>query len=88
MIMPSMSGGETYNLLKKIRSDVKVLLSSGYSVSSEATEILNRGCEGFIQKPFTIHHMSCKIREILDKDYSNSQPNSMEDQDHERRAGI
>jgi signal transduction histidine kinase/ActR/RegA family two-component response regulator len=71
MIMPGMSGSETYNQIKKIHPDVKVLLSSGYSVSGEATEILNRGCNGFIQKPFALNHISCKIREILDKDNLN-----------------
>jgi signal transduction histidine kinase/ActR/RegA family two-component response regulator len=68
MIMPGMSGSETYTQIKKIHPDVKVLLSSGYSISGEATEILNRGCNGFIQKPFAIDHISCKIREILNKD--------------------
>jgi signal transduction histidine kinase/ActR/RegA family two-component response regulator len=71
MIMPGMSGSETYNQIKNIHPDVKVLLSSGYSISGEATEILNRGCNGFIQKPFAINHISCKIREILDKDNLN-----------------
>jgi CheY-like chemotaxis protein len=74
MIMPGMSGSETYNQLKKIFPDVKVLLSSGYSLSGEATEILNRGCNGFIQKPFAINHISCKIREILDKDRLSPRP--------------
>jgi DNA-binding NarL/FixJ family response regulator len=69
--MPGMSGSETYNQIKKIHPDVKVLLSSGYSISGEATEILNRGCNGFIQKPFALNHISCRIREILDKDNLN-----------------
>jgi signal transduction histidine kinase/ActR/RegA family two-component response regulator len=80
MIMPGMSGSETYNQLKKIHADVKVLLSSGYSLSGEATDMLNRGCDGFIQKPFAINHISCKIREILDKDNSNFPTNSLGDQ--------
>ncbi|RJQ67976.1 MAG: response regulator [Desulfobacteraceae bacterium] len=66
MIMPAMSGGETYDRLKAIRPDVKVLLSSGYSLSGEAARILNRGCNGFIQKPFNIEELSRKIREVLD----------------------
>jgi len=47
--------------------DIKVLLSSGHSVNGQATEILERGCNGFIQKPFTIEVLSEKIREILGK---------------------
>jgi len=65
MIMPDMSGGETFDILKQIDPNVKVLLSSGYSINGEATEILNRGCNGFIQKPFNINTLSLKVREIL-----------------------
>jgi two-component system cell cycle sensor histidine kinase/response regulator CckA len=32
MIMPNMSGGETYDKLRKQNPDVKILLSSGYSI--------------------------------------------------------
>jgi len=65
MVMPNMGGGKTYDTLKEINPDIKVLLSSGYSIEGQATEILNRGCNGFIQKPFTIKQLSKKISEIL-----------------------
>jgi len=68
MIMPDMGGGETYDRLKEINPDIKVLLSSGYSINGEAKEILKRGCNGFIQKPYRSKELSQKIREILDKD--------------------
>ena len=68
MIMPYMGGGETYDTLKKIDSEVKVLLSSGYSLSGQASEILDRGCNGFIQKPFNMRTLSQKIREVLSDD--------------------
>lgn len=67
MVMPVMGGGETFDRLKEINPKVKVLLSSGYSMEGEATEILKRGCDGFIQKPFNIEQLSQKIREILAK---------------------
>ena len=66
MIMPGMSGGQTYDKLREIDPSVKVLLSSGYSIDGEASEILKRGCNGFIQKPFNIKALSSKLREILD----------------------
>jgi CheY-like chemotaxis protein len=65
MIMPEMDGGETYDEMRKINPDIKVLLSSGYSIEGQATEILERGCSGFIQKPFNIRKVAKKIREIL-----------------------
>ncbi len=66
MVMPAMGGGETYDKLKAINPKIKVLLSSGFSVDGQATEILNRGCNGFIQKPFNLQDLSQKIRETLD----------------------
>ncbi len=66
MVMPNMGGGETYDTMKKINPEIKVLLFSGYSIDGEATEILERGCNGFLQKPFTMKKLSQSIREILD----------------------
>lgn len=66
MIMPDMSGRDTFENLKTCQADVKVLLSSGYSIDGQATEILNSGCKGFIQKPFSLKQLSRKMREILD----------------------
>ncbi|MBW2330352.1 MAG: PAS domain S-box protein [Deltaproteobacteria bacterium] len=67
MIMPDMGSGETYDILKRINPDITAILSSGYSINRQATEILERGCNGFIQKPFSIGDLSQKIREILNK---------------------
>jgi PAS domain S-box-containing protein len=66
MIMPGMGGGEIYDRIKALKLDVKVLLSSGYSIMGEASAILKRGCQGFIQKPFTMKSFAEKLREILD----------------------
>jgi CheY-like chemotaxis protein len=66
LIMPDMSGSKTFDNLKACRPDIKVLLSSGYSIDGQASEILNRGCDDFIQKPFNLKQLSRKIRKILD----------------------
>jgi len=65
MVMPDMCGGETFDCLKTINPGVRVLLSSGYSIDGEAAEILKRGCNGFIQKPFNMEQLSQKIRDVL-----------------------
>ena len=65
MIMPEMGGAEAYEALKKINPDTKVLLSSGYSINGQARDIMKKGCDGFIQKPFSIEQISRKIRELL-----------------------
>ncbi|MDX2446708.1 MAG: PAS domain S-box protein [Desulfobacterales bacterium] len=67
MIMPGMGGGETYDQLRKIDGDVKVILSSGYSIEGQAKEIMDRGCSGFIQKPFAMEALSRMVREELDE---------------------
>jgi PAS domain S-box-containing protein len=67
MIMPDMGGGEAYDRMKEEDSDAKVILSSGYSIDGQATEILGRGCSGFIQKPFNMKDLSGKVREILEE---------------------
>jgi DNA-binding NarL/FixJ family response regulator len=65
MIMPGVGGGEVFDRLKKIDPKVTVLLASGYSMNGQAREILDRGCRGFIQKPFTMEELSRKVREMM-----------------------
>jgi len=65
MIMTGMSGGKAFDHLREVNPGVRVLLSSGYSIDGDAQEILNRGCNGFLQKPFHLEKLSRKIREIL-----------------------
>ena len=67
MIMPGISGGRTFDILREINPDVAVILASGYSAEGEARTILNRGCRGFIQKPFHLQELSRKVREVLDR---------------------
>ena len=67
MIMPSVSGGDTYDRLKAMNPKVKVILSSGYSLNAQAAKIIARGCNGFIQKPFNINDLSQKIRQVLEQ---------------------
>ncbi|MBW1744652.1 MAG: response regulator, partial [Deltaproteobacteria bacterium] len=68
MIMPDMDGGQTYDQIKEDNPNVKVLLASGYSINGKASEILKRGCDGFIQKPFNMKELSIKIRDVLEQE--------------------
>ena len=67
MIMPDFTGKETFEALRRINQSVCVLLSSGYSLNGQAEEIMQGGCKGFIQKPFSMVELSKKIRSILDQ---------------------
>jgi len=70
LIMPHMSGGETYDRIREVDQGVKILLASGYSLDGQAKQILDRGCSGFIQKPFNMEQLSHKISEVLKTDVS------------------
>ncbi len=65
LIMPDLSGEIVYDRIKASRPDVRVILSSGYSIEGQAESILKRGCDGFIQKPYNLNQLALKIRQIL-----------------------
>ena len=66
MVMPKIGGGEVFDRLRAINPVAKVILCSGYSIDGQATDILNRGCNAFIQKPFDLKTLSQHIRAVLD----------------------
>ena len=67
LIMPGMDGGRTFDRIRQVKPGLPVLLSSGYAINGKADDIMQRGCNGFIQKPFNIAELSQKIRGILDE---------------------
>jgi CheY-like chemotaxis protein len=67
MIMPDMGGAQACDRMKEINPDIKILVSSGYSIEGEARLTLARGCNGLIQKPFSLKQLSEKVRGILDR---------------------
>ena len=66
MIMPKMGGSETFSKLKDLNPEANAILSSGYSQSGRAQEILDSGVTGFVQKPFEINELLSEIRSVLD----------------------
>ncbi len=67
MIMPGMDGSKTFDRIREIQPDMPVILSSGYSLNGQAEQIMRRGCNGFIQKPFTSSELSQTVRKVLNK---------------------
>ncbi|MBA4366574.1 MAG: hypothetical protein C0403_02930 [Desulfobacterium sp.] len=65
IIMPDMEGGQVFNRIKEINPTAKVLLSSGCSMNDQVSTILEKGGNGFIQKPFKIKQLSSSIRDII-----------------------
>ncbi|SHJ31291.1 Response regulator receiver domain-containing protein [Desulfatibacillum alkenivorans DSM 16219] len=66
IIMPEMSGVEVFGKLREINPQVKILISSGYSMDGSVAELMERGCNGFVQKPYNIQIISQKIHDILE----------------------
>ena len=65
VVMPKKNGPETFRELKIINPEVKVLLSSGYSLDQTTQKLLSEGVAGFLQKPYTIEQLQDKIVEIV-----------------------
>ncbi len=65
IVMPKMGGGQAFDCIRAINPAVKVLLLSGFSIDGEATQILSRGCNGFIQKPFNLEQLSRSVKSVL-----------------------
>jgi len=66
VIMPGLSGEETLLSLRGIRSDVPVLLMSGYNEGDLLRRLAAPGSRlAFLAKPFTITSLETKLRELL-----------------------
>ena len=65
MILPDMSGRDIYDRLKIVNPDLNVLFVSGYDMDAQMEDIMECGCDGFLQKPFNMDTLLEKTREIL-----------------------
>lgn len=65
MIMPVMNGMDAFLELKRINPSVKVLISSGFSASGEAHEMLKLGVIDFIGKPYRLPELASKVKKVI-----------------------
>ncbi len=65
MIMPVMDGKTCFHKMQKINPEMKVLISSGFSINGRAQALLNDGVKDFIQKPFLLAELYQKINKVL-----------------------
>jgi CheY-like chemotaxis protein len=65
LAMPRMDGAETFNALRKIRPDVRVILATGYSDSEAAQRFPKGTLAGVIEKPYQLQLLSLRLREVL-----------------------
>jgi CheY-like chemotaxis protein len=67
VVMPEMNGRDLAKNLLSLYPNLKRLFMSGYTADVITHRgILDEGVQ-FIQKPFTMHDLSTKVREVLDK---------------------
>jgi CheY-like chemotaxis protein len=66
IVMPEMNGEELAENLRTLRSDIKILLCSGFTDSRVATKGKeNKRGNHFLAKPYTIKNLEKMIRSIL-----------------------
>ncbi|MCD4690905.1 GAF domain-containing protein, partial [bacterium] len=65
LTMPNMGGEEAFLELRKIKPDVRVILSSGYGEKEVADRFLGEGLAGFIEKPYLAAKLVTKVRDVL-----------------------
>lgn len=63
--MPHMSGEETLPELRKIRREVKVMVSSGYSQAETMTLFQGQQVSDFVQKPYTVKELAEKVKSCM-----------------------
>jgi PAS domain S-box-containing protein len=66
MVMPMMTGRETFLQMREINPAIIAVLASGYSLDHEAQSMIDEGVRGFIQKPYTRATLLAKLTEALD----------------------
>jgi two-component system cell cycle sensor histidine kinase/response regulator CckA len=66
MTMPHMTGDRFAEELRKIRSDIPIILSTGYSELMSKEKAKHLGIKGFLMKPVTMQELSSTIRKVLD----------------------
>jgi two-component system, cell cycle sensor histidine kinase and response regulator CckA len=64
IVLPDMEGRAVFPLLMEARPGAKVIVCSGYSLEGPAKDIMDKGAQGFLQKPFSLQDLADKINEI------------------------
>lgn len=63
--MPEMDGVEVLRILREVRSDLPVVMMTGYAVEQRLQEALKEGARGCLRKPFTLDELLSCIRGAL-----------------------
>ena len=64
VVMPGMGGIEAFRKLRELVPGIPVLLSSGFTDSRAAAELMDEGLNGIITKPYRMESLSDRIKEV------------------------
>lgn len=65
LVMPGISGLETYRRIAEISDRIPVLMSSGFKKDERVKEALDSGVKDFVAKPYTLQRLGEALRRIL-----------------------
>ncbi len=66
MLMPEMTGNEVYPVLKNIDDNVAVLLATGLSVGETVDEMISKGVNDIVAKPYSVNDLATHVRKVID----------------------
>jgi two-component system cell cycle sensor histidine kinase/response regulator CckA len=66
LTMPRMGGQETFRALRRLRPDVRVIISSGYDQYEVMREFEGEPLVGFLQKPYEYAGLTDELRTMLE----------------------
>ncbi len=66
MLMPEMTGNEVYPVLKNIDNNVAVLLATGLSVGEKVDEMISKGVNDIVAKPYSVNDLATHVRKVID----------------------
>jgi len=75
--MPGLSGIEVLKEIKKIRSDIEVIIITGYGTLKNAQEVIRYGAGDFISKPFNVADIIAIISKSFERRNYNLKINSL-----------
>jgi len=67
MTMPRMDGEEAFRALRRIRPDVRVVLTSGFSEQDATHRFAGKSLAGFIQKPYSMAQLVAIMRKAAEE---------------------
>ena len=65
LVMPRLGGVEAYKLMRKVKPDLRVLLSSGLSKEHALICFEGLGLAGYIQKPYGLAELTDRVKAVL-----------------------